>query len=923
LRFAPEPFRCPAYHSLKTTDMTFRPISRVFTLSLLALAAQQSLAQTPPPAPERLETVIVTGSRIKTLDLTGTSPISRFGSEDIQLSRSVTVEDFSTKLPQLAGGVNSTSAGSDAFGAQTLDLRNLGQNRTLVLINGTRAVPFSFRNAVDVNFIPATLIKQVDVLTGGAAAVYGADAVAGVVNFILNDRFKGLRADLSTRRAEDGGHQNGASLTFGTAMGSARVVGFLEYAQRDALLAGSRSWALRNSVAVAGAGGNFRDVVSGRTFSADANGNFTTANPTTDYTGQYFLVQPMKRVNGTLLVNADVSDDTQAYGRLMVSKLNTEGAPRSGQAPAVVNAVYGINQNNNFFPAEAKALMTFVNGVAQVNVNRSLGELGVQKANNDRLTHQLQVGMRGALTSDIDWDAYIQFGKSSEDITVTGDGVRAGFASLVNTQDLFGPGANLSSIAQGWTYGTRTRRQDVAAATLSGSTDALFKLPAGAPQFAVGIEARREKGVLDYNQALGGSFKQSVETPPPVPPKMEADEIYAEFKVPLLKNFPGAKSLALEAAVRQSRYDRSVGIGGNHNTDKLALNWLVVPDLRVRASKQSVIREPNFGEFANPVFSIPFANLRTVARLNPRYLGDPCVIAGSGANLEQCARFKAPAVGSYDSLNPANLTGGYFFGGNVNIQPETGNTRTLGFVFTPSALPAFSATVDVYDIKLKDAVGQIQPVDALTSCYITDPSPNNPLCAAVSRDPVTGRIKDGFVDDRNLARISQRGLDIELRWRQRAPMGLVGHRLDLNFMASKVSSYTIQRNAVLAEIDCKGTFGSRCSSDSVSLVAPDYRHRLGATWTMPELTTGVQWKRIGKVRDSAVGSTDSIPAYDTFDLNVAYRPAAIKGFTLGLGVGNVAGKKPPAPVNASTFGTYTDTYDVLGRTLGLSLTWQQ
>src|SRR3546814_10154280 len=90
-------------------------------------------------------------------------------------------------MPQLAGGVNSTSVGSDAFGAQTLDLRNLGQNRTLVLINGTRAIPFSFRNAVDVNSIPAPLLKRVDVLTGGAAAVYGADAVAGVVNFIIDD----------------------------------------------------------------------------------------------------------------------------------------------------------------------------------------------------------------------------------------------------------------------------------------------------------------------------------------------------------------------------------------------------------------------------------------------------------------------------------------------------------------------------------------------------------------------------------------------------------------------------------------------------------------------------------------------------------------------------------------------------------------
>src|SRR3546814_4720715 len=114
-------------------------------------------------------------------------------------------------MPQLAGGVNSTSVGSDAFGAQTLDLRNLGQNRTLVLINGTRAIPFSFRNAVDVNSIPAPLLKRVDVLTGGAAAVYGADAVAGVVNFIIDDSFEGWQANANYRAVSGGASQFGRS----------------------------------------------------------------------------------------------------------------------------------------------------------------------------------------------------------------------------------------------------------------------------------------------------------------------------------------------------------------------------------------------------------------------------------------------------------------------------------------------------------------------------------------------------------------------------------------------------------------------------------------------------------------------------------------------------------------------------------------
>src|SRR3546814_19522729 len=122
-------------------------------------------------------------------------------------------------MPQLAGGVNSTSVGSDAFGAQTLDLRNLGQNRTLVLINGTRAIPFSFRNAVDVNSIPAPLLKRVDVLTGGAAAVYGADAVAGVVNFIIDDSFEGGQANANYRAVSGGASKFGGHVMGGMSLG--------------------------------------------------------------------------------------------------------------------------------------------------------------------------------------------------------------------------------------------------------------------------------------------------------------------------------------------------------------------------------------------------------------------------------------------------------------------------------------------------------------------------------------------------------------------------------------------------------------------------------------------------------------------------------------------------------------------------------
>lgn len=884
------------------------------TMSIPAFAQQATAAE------ESGEAIIVTGTRIKSAGLSSTSPISALESEQIQLQRAVTIEDFSVKVPQLAGGVNSTSVGSDAFGAQTLDLRNLGQNRTLVLINGTRALPFSFRNAVDVNSIPAPLLKRVDVLTGGAAAVYGADAVAGVVNFIIDDEFDGIQGNINYRAVAGGASQKSAHLLGGIKLGDrGSIVAYVEYTERDALLAGNRSFA-RNGVATLPIGGNFTDVASGRTFSYDANGAFTLTPQTTDYTPIFLLAQPLKRINADLFFKYELFGGVEAYGRVIYSTVETQGGTRSGQNPPTTGAA-GINvqisQTNPFLDPQARALLTFVNGSANVTVRRSLGELGATFAENDRENIQGQIGLRGDITPAIRWDAYYQYGRSSESITVKGDGLKASFAGLANTTDIFGPGGNFATVLQDFNFGDRVRIQQVASAYIAGDTSDLFNGWAGPIGFTAGYEYRRESGRFNYGTNLNTSFNQGAESAPPIPPFIRVNELFGELVVPLLSDLPLIQQLTVEGAYRKSWYAKSVGLNRNYDTNKLGLNWIVSDDLRFRATRQTVIRDPNIGEFANPVFSIPFANLRTVARLFPRYGGDPCVGATNGATIAQCTA--KGYKGTYDSNAAANLTGGYFFGGNANIQAERGQTYTVGGVFTPRSVPGLILSVDWYKINIRDAVGQIQPIDALTSCYITDPNVNNPLCNAVTRDAVTGFIKDAFVDDRNLAFIKQEGLDVEFRYGFDVPLGLPGKKWMFGYQGSFVTKYTIQRNAVLAPVNCKASYGARCSSDLVTLVAPSYRHRATFTWDSNPVTFQWGWKRIGAVSDSTVGSTGRIGNFDYFDLNLAIRPP-IDGLTLTVGIDNVFGKKPPTPVNPGAFNTFPDTYDVLGRTFGFSLT---
>lgn len=866
------------------------------------------------------EDIIVTGTRIRSAGLSSTSPVSTLDAEQIQLQRAVTIEDISVKMPQLAGGVNSTSVGSDAFGAQTLDLRSLGQNRTLVLVNGTRAVPFSFRNAVDVNAIPAPLLKRVDVLTGGAAAVYGADAVAGVVNFIINDDFEGLQVNGSYRAVAGGASQYSSYIMGGMKLGDrGSIVGYAEYTDRDPLLAGNRSFA-RRGVATLPIGGNFTDVASGRTFSYDANGNFTLTPQTTDYTPLFLLVQPLKRINASAFFKYDIVDAIEAYGRVMFSRVETEGGTRSGQNPPTTGAA-GINvqiaQTNPFLDAQARSQLTFVNGFATVNVRRSLGELGPTFAENERDTFQAQLGFRGDITPAIGWDAYYQYGFSKEDVVVKGDGTRSAFAGVANGTDIFGPGGDFTSVLRDFNFGSRKRTQQVASAYISGDSSDFFNGWAGPIGFTAGYEFRKETGRFVYGADLNTSFNQGAESAPPVPPFIKVNELFGELVLPILSDFPLVQQLNLEGAYRKSWYDKSVGPNRSYDTNKLGVNWTISNDLRLRGTRQTVIRDANIGEFANPVFSIPFANLRTVARLFPRYAGDPCVGATNQATISQCTAegYRGP----YDSNNPANLVGGYFFGGNASIRAERGKTWTLGGVLTPSFWPGWSLSVDWYKINIRDAVGQIQPIDAISSCYVTDPRADNPLCDAVTRSPTTGFILDAFVDDRNLASIRQEGFDVEVNYGFDVDFGLPGSRLSVGYVASIVTDYAIQRNAVLTPVDCRASYGARCSSDLVTLVSPDYRHRATLTMDSEPLTVQLGWKKIGAVRDSTVGSLGFIPSYDYFDLNIAVRPP-LEGLTLSFGIDNIFGKKPPLPVNPGAYNTFPDTYDVLGRTFGFSLT---
>ena len=228
------------------------PVARAVRRALLsALAGSAPLAahaqDASDPVMEDIGTIVVTGSRIVRPDLEASSPVTVVTAEMLKMAGTSNVEEFLRDLPQLVPAIGSnTNNGSG--GAATLDLRNLSEERTLVLVNGKRFVPFDSEGAVDLNMIPASLIERVEIVTGGASAVYGSDAIAGVVNFILRDKFEGLETEASFgQTGESDGTRKGFGVTMGVGLNEDRghLVLNATYAEQDAVTMGARSFSER------------------------------------------------------------------------------------------------------------------------------------------------------------------------------------------------------------------------------------------------------------------------------------------------------------------------------------------------------------------------------------------------------------------------------------------------------------------------------------------------------------------------------------------------------------------------------------------------------------------------------------------------------------------------------------------------------
>lgn len=355
-------------------------LAMAFGAASTAMVASNVTAQEEGADEAGIEKIAVTGSRIRKADFVSNAPVATIGQEQFALTATVNTESLLNTLPQVVPGLDRTS-NNPGNGTATVDLRGLGTNRTLVLINGTRAVPTTSGGTVDINSIPTALIQDVEVLTGGASAVYGSDAVAGVVNFILKDDFEGVQTSVGYEVTDE----NDASIwsadfTIGGnfADGRGNVVFNLSYTDRDDLFQGDRDFAntalFDNADASGLEPGGSSGVPQGAIFNGglsgvsgtsavifDQNGgirDFVTGGDVNDfynYAPVNYIQLPQERHQITALGNYEVNDNVEVYGRAMFtdSRVPQQLAP----TPIFQTSTFSLD-NNPFISATAQAALS-------------------------------------------------------------------------------------------------------------------------------------------------------------------------------------------------------------------------------------------------------------------------------------------------------------------------------------------------------------------------------------------------------------------------------------------------------------------------------------------------------------------------------------------------------------------------------------
>ncbi len=912
-----------------------------------------------------IEEIIVTGTRIKRRDFVTSSPLVTVGLEQIQYSGHPTLEETLNQLPQVLPqpGRSSNYNGGDndvGVGAAVVDLRGLGAGRSLVLLNGRRVAPSGVGNAVDLNLIPQFLVERVEIITGGASAVYGSDAIAGVVNFITKKDYSGFGFEASATMADAGDAETyDVNVVFGHNFSGGRgnVSVFANWMERDPLLASEREftrvWYQDNwegSLVPAGSQRTpagailfpYADLGAGPvpvTFNPDGTPReFVYETDHYNFAEVNYLQVPIDRKAIGTIGHFGLTDTVEAY--FEASYVQNE--PERNVAPTPVFEFALVNLDNPVLTPESRQLFgdNYICGpnMACIALSRRLVELGPRRVSNERDYYRLLAGFRGELREGWDIDAWVTYTKESSTTYLSGDASRSRLLQglLVDPAsnecydpsggcvplDLFGESrlsADGMEFVRFAAYENDTERtHKLASLVVSGSPISTWSGPVDT---AIGVEWRSEDTSFETDEALFTGDALGYHSISPVGGDSDVLEIYAEAIVPLATNLKWADFLGLEVGARYSDYEHS----GGDWTYKLGGEWRPLDGLGIRAMRQRSVRAPNASEL--------FEEQRIIEGQlvwdDPR--DDPCSASadpvGRG-NVDKCVLQGLPAdqVGVFEAtpFYPVD----YLLGGNPDLDPETGETWTMGIVVSPTLLPHWNFAVDYFQIEVDNAIGE---TDAAAICFDAG-NTSNAFCDMLRRD-ATGNVSAIDQLNSNHGLLETEGIDTQITYARELgnAAGNRPGRFAAELSWTHLLSFKIQNNPATEILECAGSFGWPCvfrdGTHPEDRITTNLHYSTGPfaahlTWRWIEGTDNavpmMAYLRGVPVPDLAV---PSITNENYLDLGLSYEFG--DAMLVRLGANNLLDNGAPMMADTvSPYNTDTGLYDVFGRSYYLTLAAQ-
>ena len=798
-------------------------------LSLLPSQAQAQVLQSPEagaePASTGSEAIVVTGSRIVRNGNDAPTPVSVISGEEINTEAPANIADFVNTLPSVSGSQTAVSNAGSLSNGQTgisaLNLRSLGQNRTLILVNGQRSVASTSTGLVDINTIPQALIERVEVVTGGASSVYGSDAVAGVVNFILDTDFTGVEANYEygvTTYSDIPNHK--IQLTAGTPFANDRghIVVSGEYFTQKGQHTIDRDWnnsgffQIDNPYYTPTNGQPRRLVQAGIGSSNFTPGGLITSGP---LRGTYFgAIDPATgratvnqlaygAVSGQWMIGGDYDltsanhrgsnslandeDRISLFGRAsyeiadwlnvfaQASYSRFEGLSFYQQTPSVGVA---IRSDNAFLPVS----LYDPTGATTYTIGTSNAGIPAAGGNPVRKVERYVVGGDGGFDTGAiawDWDGYYQHGKTSTRETLTNTWQNARMAAMQDA--VYDPSGNIVCRVN---IDTNTNNDLPGCVPLNrigigGVTqealDYLFAIYPEREQYitqdVVGINFATselfENWAGPVSLAFGAEYREESVDGYTDPINYETTWLYGNFKATegsfnvkeayVETLFPLWEGLEFNGAVRVTDYS----ISGTVTTWKAGLTWQPIDDLRIRGTVSRDIRAPNLSELFDP------GTARTNAVNIP--------LANGEVRADEFIQ---------------NFTG------SLNLTPEIAKTYGLGVVYTPAFLDGFAVSVDYFDIEVTDAIDSITAQQAVNFCYEQSLAQ---YCDQINFAPGTDDVQTIDLTYFNFARQTAKGIDFEASYRRPVGPG------DLTLRA--LGTYTIENisdNGIVAPNDAAG-----------------------------------------------------------------------------------------------------------------------